>query len=95
MIQTVLDEVERGTRRKEGQGGRSDEGSEKMKNLLKKMKNEKVARERIVDPAVLFQDVHVDYLMSTARKFTPGFTHWTDRRTERGMDRHTYGWTTN
>ena len=40
MIQTVLDEEERGTRRKEGRGGRSDEEGEKSckKN---KIRNEK------------------------------------------------------
>merc|ERR1712237_71361 len=35
-------------RRKEGRGGRTDEESEKMKKLLKKMKNEKVAKGRII-----------------------------------------------
>ena len=34
------DEEERGTRRKEGLGGRREEESEKMKKLLRKMKNE-------------------------------------------------------
>ncbi len=41
---------ERGTRRKEGRGVRSDEESEKMRKLLKEMKNEKLTRGRIVDP---------------------------------------------
>ena len=35
-------------RRKEGRGGRRNEESEKMKKLLKKMKNEKVAKGRII-----------------------------------------------
>ena len=35
--------------REERQGGRSNEESEKMKKMKKKMKNEKVARGRIVD----------------------------------------------
>ena len=35
VLETVLDEEERGTRRKEGQGGRSDEESEKMKEEKK------------------------------------------------------------
>ena len=35
--------------RKEGRGGRRDEESDKMKKLLKKeMRNEKVAKERII-----------------------------------------------
>ena len=34
--------------RKEGRGGRRDEESEKMKKLLKKMRNEKVAKGRII-----------------------------------------------
>ena len=34
----MLDEEERGTRRKEGRGGRRDEESEKIKKLLAKMK---------------------------------------------------------
>ena len=34
--------------RKEGRGGRSDEEGEKMKKLLKKMRNEKVAKGRII-----------------------------------------------
>ena len=33
---------------KERRGGRRDEESEKMKKLLKKIKNEKVAKERII-----------------------------------------------
>ena len=33
MVETVLDEEEKGTRRKEGRGGRSDDESEKIKNL--------------------------------------------------------------
>ena len=37
-----------GTGRKEGRGGRRNEESEKMKNLFKKMKNEKVAKGRII-----------------------------------------------
>ncbi len=37
-----------GTGRKEGRGGRSDEASEKMRKLLKTMKNEKVAKGRII-----------------------------------------------
>ena len=48
MIQTVLDKEKRGTRRKEGRGGRRDEESEKMKKSFKKMKNEKVAKGRII-----------------------------------------------
>ena len=53
MIQTELDDEKRGeeeggTRRKEGQGGRRDKESEKMKKLLRKMKNEKVAKGRII-----------------------------------------------
>ncbi len=65
MIKTVLDEEKRGTRRREGRGGRreKEEGgmrrkegrgarrdgeSEKMKKLLKEMKNEKVAKGRII-----------------------------------------------
>ena len=48
MIETVLDEEERGTRRKEGQGGRRDEEEGatrrvKKSKSCKKMKNEKVA----------------------------------------------------
>ncbi len=35
-------------RRKERQGGGRDEESEKMKKLFKKMKNEKVAKGRII-----------------------------------------------
>ena len=35
-------------RRKEGRGGRSDEESENVKKLIKKMKNEKVAKGRIM-----------------------------------------------
>ena len=35
-------------RRKEGRGGRRNEESEKMKKLLKKMKNEKVTKGRII-----------------------------------------------
>ena len=42
VIETVLDEEERGIRKKEGRGGKSDEESKKMKKLGKK-KNEKVA----------------------------------------------------
>ena len=42
----MIDEEERGARRKEGRGGRSDEESESCKE---KMKKEKVARGRIVD----------------------------------------------
>ena len=42
------DEEEGGTGRKEGRGGRRGEESEKMKNLLKEMKNEKVAKGRII-----------------------------------------------
>ena len=42
------DEEEGGTRRKEGRGGRRDEESEKMKKLLERMKNEKVAKGRII-----------------------------------------------
>ena len=34
--------------RKDGRGGRTDEESEKMKKLLKRMKNEKVAKGRII-----------------------------------------------
>ena len=37
--------------RKEGRGGRRDEESEKMKKLLKKMRNEKVAKGRIIGHA--------------------------------------------
>ena len=37
-----------GTRRKEERGGRRDEESEKIKKLLQKMKNEKVAKGRII-----------------------------------------------
>ena len=48
MIQTVLDEEKIGMRKKEGQGGRRNEESEKTKKLLKKMKNEKVAEGRII-----------------------------------------------
>ena len=48
----MLDEEKRdetgGTRRKEGRGGRRDEEREKMKKLIKKMKNEKVAKGRII-----------------------------------------------
>ena len=45
MIETVLDEEERGTRRKEGQGGRSDEEEEASRRVEKvtKIRNEKVA----------------------------------------------------
>ena len=42
------DREERGTGRKEGRGGKRDEESEKMKKLLKKMKNGKVANGRII-----------------------------------------------
>ena len=42
------DEEQGGTRRKEVRGGRRDEESEKMKKLLKKMKNEKVAKGHII-----------------------------------------------
>ena len=48
----MLDEEKRdeegGMRRKEGRGGRKDDESEKMKKLLKEMKNEKVAKGRII-----------------------------------------------
>ena len=45
----MLDEEEGGTRRKEGRGGRRAEESEKMKKVKKKkMKNEKVAKGRII-----------------------------------------------
>ena len=37
MVESVLDEEERGTKRKEGRGGRRKEESEKMKKLLKKV----------------------------------------------------------
>ena len=37
------DKKERGTRRKEGRGGTCDDQSGKMKKIVKKMKNEKVA----------------------------------------------------
>ena len=51
----MLDEKKRGqeggTGRKEGREGRRDEESEKMKNLLKRMKNEKVAKGRIIGHA--------------------------------------------
>ena len=47
------DEEEGGTKRKEGRGGIRDEESEKMKKLLKKMKNEKVAKGRIIGLAGL------------------------------------------
>ena len=40
MIQTVLDEEERDTRRKEGRGGRSDEE----KGATRRVKNEKVVK---------------------------------------------------
>ena len=40
------DEEEGGIRRKEGRGGRRE--SEKMKKLLKRMKNEKVAKRGII-----------------------------------------------
>ena len=53
MIQTVLDKEKRGTRRKEGRGGRRNEESEKMTKLLKKKKNEKVAKGRIIGLAGL------------------------------------------
>ena len=42
------DEEEGGTRREEGRGGRRDEESETMKKLFEKMKNEKVAKGRII-----------------------------------------------
>ena len=48
MIYTVLDEEKRGTRRKEGRGGRRDEESERMKKMFKKMTTEKVAKGRII-----------------------------------------------
>ena len=41
-------EEEGGTRRKEGRGGRRDEESEKMLKGVKKMKNEEVAKGRII-----------------------------------------------
>ena len=41
-------EEERGTRRKEGRGGGKDEESEKNDKVVKKMKNEKVAKRRII-----------------------------------------------
>ena len=44
----MLDEEKRGTRRKEGRGGRRNEESKKMKKSLKKMENEKVAKRRII-----------------------------------------------
>ena len=44
----MQDEKEGGIRRKEGRGGRSDEESEKMKKLFKKIKNEKVAKGRFI-----------------------------------------------
>ena len=49
----LLDEQKIGTRRQEGRGGRRDEESEKMKKLLKKMKNEKVTEGRIIGLAGL------------------------------------------
>ena len=42
------DEEKGGMERKEGRGRRRDEESEKMKKLLKEMKNEKVAKGRII-----------------------------------------------
>ena len=39
---------EEGTGRKEGRGGWRDEENEKMKKLLKEMKNKKVAKGRII-----------------------------------------------
>ena len=42
------DEEEGGTRRKEGRGGGRDEESKKMTKLFKKMKNEEVAKGRII-----------------------------------------------
>ncbi len=42
------DEKEGGTRRKEGREGSRNGESEKMKKLLKEMKNEKVAKGRII-----------------------------------------------
>ena len=44
----MLDEEKRGFGRKEGRGGRRGEESEKMKNLLKEIKNDKVAKGRII-----------------------------------------------
>ena len=46
MIYTLLDEEEGGTRRKEGRGGRRDE--ELKRKVVEKMKNEKVAKGRII-----------------------------------------------
>ena len=65
MIETVLDEEKRGTRRKEGRGGRRDEEegrtgrkegrggrreeeSKRNEKVAKKMKNEEVAKGRII-----------------------------------------------
>jgi hypothetical protein len=42
------DGEEGGTERQEGRGGRGDEESKKMHELLKKMKNEEVAKGRII-----------------------------------------------
>ena len=48
MIYTVLDEEEGGTRRKEGRRNGEEGGTRRMKKLLKKMRNEKVAKGRII-----------------------------------------------
>ena len=59
MIETVLDKEKRGMRRKEGRGGRrnGEEGGtgrkeggreERNEKVVKKMKNEKVAKGRII-----------------------------------------------
>ena len=47
MIETVLDEEERGTRRKEGRGGRrgEEEGATRRKERRGEWKNEKVVKE--------------------------------------------------
>ena len=44
------DGEEGGMGRKEGRGGRREKESKEMKKIVKKRKNEKVARGRIVDP---------------------------------------------
>ncbi len=50
VLETVLDEEERGTRRKEGQGGRSDE--EEGGTRRKDVKNEKVVKKMKIEKVI-------------------------------------------
>ena len=62
----------------ERRGGRRDEGSEKMKKLLKKMKNEKVAKGRIIG------------LAGPCFNLIPRFRNLKKRVTDRPTDRRTH-----